>query len=342
MTTTSARRPPVRTPVRRYLSWVLRLWAVVLAFVAVAIFRSRQVGVPFRDPGGEYFSGRVGLTLAAFGGFVLLDAVLRSRRLEARSLLHTLRSRWSRPRLAAAGLALLAYDVTYFSYHNLKSWDAFNAPRDDLLRSWDRWLFAGHTPAVLLHHLLGTGVSAHVVMLWYSSFALLAILAFPAAVALSNRTRDAFVAIASLVWVWILGTATYYLIPSLGPFASSPQDFRSLPAMSVQKTQATYLAERAQLLAHPATHGAWAQVSAFASLHVAVTATILGIAWWNRLRRTTIALGVFLAGTMVATVYLGWHFAVDLPAGLAIAALASVLGPLTIGVRRRPAVPSGA
>jgi membrane-associated phospholipid phosphatase len=39
---------------------------------------------------------------------------------------------------------------------------------------------------------------------------------------------------------------------------------------------------------------------------------------------------------MVATVYLGWHFAVDLPAGLAIAALAWVLGPLTVGVHRRP------
>ena len=53
-----------------------------------------------------------------------------------------------------------------------------------------------------------------------------------------------------------------------------------------------------------------------------------------------VALAVFLAGTMVATVYLGWHFAVDVPAGLAIAALAWVLGPLTVGVRRRPRPPS--
>jgi membrane-associated phospholipid phosphatase len=96
------------------------------------------------------------------------------------------------------------------------------------------------------------------------------------------------------------------------------------------------MGQRAYLLAHPHAPDAFAQVAAFASLHVGVTAVILGLAWWHRLRRTAIVLGVFLAGTMVATVYLGWHFAVDLPAGLFIAALAWVLGPLTVGVLHRP------
>ncbi len=82
------------------------------------------------------------------------------------------------------------------------------------------------------------------------------------------------------------------------------------------------MAQRAYLLAHPHAPNAFAQVAAFASLHVGVTATILGLAWWHRLRRTTIACGVFLLGTVVATVYLGWHFAVDDAAGLGIAALA--------------------
>ena len=66
-----------------------------------------------------------------------------------------------------------------------------------------------------------------------------------------------------------------------------------------------------------------------------MTAVILGIAWWYQLRRTTIVLAVYLFGTMVATVYLGWHFAVDDVAGLAIAALSWWLGPRTVGVLRR-------
>ena len=139
------------------------------------------------------------------------------------------------------------------------------------------------------------------------------------------------------MWVWILGTATYYAIPSLGPFHSAPQDFAGLPHMMIQDTQTRYLAARADLLADPTAPDAFAQVAAFASLHVGVTAVILGIAWWHRLRRTTIVLTVFLAGTLIATVYLGWHFAVDDLAGLAIAAAAWWLGPRTFGVRRRAA-----
>ena len=40
----------------------------------------------------------------------------------------------------------------------------------------------------------------------------------------------------------------------------------------IQDTQARYLGQRAYLLAHPAASDAFAQISAFASLHVAVTA----------------------------------------------------------------------
>jgi membrane-associated phospholipid phosphatase len=43
----------------------------------------------------------------------------------------------------------------------------------------------------------------------------------------------------------------------------------------------------------------------------------------------------FLVGTMVATVYLGWHFAVDDIAGIAIAWVAVQLGKLTVLGRAR-------
>jgi hypothetical protein len=248
----------------------------------------------------------------------------------------TLRWRWPLGRLALAWAALLAYNLSNFTYHNLKSWDAFNFPRDAMLTEWDRWLFFGHSPAVLLHEVFGQHAAAWVLMVWYETFPALVVVAFPAAVVMAKRMRDAYVGIAAFVWVWILGTATYYLIPSLGPFHAAPGDFAGLPHMMIQDTQARYMAQRDYLLAHPHAGGAFAQVSAFASLHVGVTATFLGLAWWHRLRRTTIALGVFLAGTMVATVYLGWHFAVDIPAGLGIAALAWWLAPRTVGVRGRP------
>jgi hypothetical protein len=315
-----------------------RLWAVVAGFVGIAVARSVQVGIPFRDPHGAFLVSRVLVTLLVFLGLLALDGLLRAGRpRNLRRVWSTIRGRWTPGRLALAWAALLAYNLTYFTYHNLKSWDAFNSPRDVMLTAWDRWLFLGRSPAVLLHDVLGQHAAAWVLMVWYETFPTLVVVAFPAAVVMARRMRDAYVGIAAFVWVWILGVATYYLIPSLGPFHAAPGDFAGLPHMMIQDTQAGYMAQHDYLLAHPHAGDAFAQVAAFASLHVGVTATMLGLAWWHRLRRTTMVLGVFLAGTMVATVYLGWHFAVDIPAGLAIAALAWWLAPRTVGVRRLPA-----
>jgi membrane-associated phospholipid phosphatase len=45
----------------------------------------------------------------------------------------------------------------------------------------------------------------------------------------------------------------------------------------------------------------------------------------------------FLVGTVLATVYLGWHFAVDDVAGIALAWVAVQLGKLTVmGTTRMP------
>jgi hypothetical protein len=316
----------------------VRLWAVVLAFVAIALARSIDVGIPFRDPKGAFLVNRIGVTIAISAGLIALDGIVRSPRPRSfATVVATIRGRWTRTRLGLAALALLAYHVTYFTYHNLKSWDVLNTPRDDMLLRWDRWLFFGHSPAVLLHDVLGENVAAWVLMVWYEAFPTLVIFSFPAAVVLVRRTREAYAGIAAFVWAWILGTLSYYAIPSLGPFDSAPEEFAGLPHMMIQDTQDKYMAQRDYLLAHPHASDAFAQVSAFASLHVGITATILGLAWWHRMRRTTIVMGVFLVGTMIATVYLGWHFFVDVPAGLAIGALAWWLGPRTVGVERPPA-----
>jgi membrane-associated phospholipid phosphatase len=53
---------------------------------------------------------------------------------------------------------------------------------------------------------------------------------------------------------------------------------------------------------------------------------IVLMASYYGLRRTARVLAVLLGATMIATVYLGWHFAVDDLAGLAIAWLAVQLG----------------
>jgi len=308
--------------------WVVPVWIVVAAFATVTLVRSHQVGIPLRDPHGAILRSRVALSLGIFVVLVVLDAAVRAHRrgLPPMRLLAVVRDRWTLRRLVLALSGLLAYHLVYFCYHNLKSWDVLNRPRDQMLLDWDRWLFLGHSPAILLHHLLGTHLAAYVLMVVYESFSTLVSVAVVVAVVLPDRVREGYVFIAAGLWIWILGTLSYYAIPSLGPFHGAPGEFADLPHTMIQDTQSRYMAQRAHFLAHPQARDAFAQVSAFASLHIGVLTVVWLMARYYRLRRISLVLAVDVAVTCVATVYLGWHFFVDDLAGLFIGALAVLIG----------------
>lgn len=317
--TTSARSA---SPLREVGRLTGRTWAVVAVFAGLAVWRSLAVGVPFRDPSGEWVAHRVLGTALLLAVLVPAEAAWRSRSTQPRVVAAAVRARWDARRVLLSTAALAAYHTTYFCYHNLKSWNAFRTVHDDWLEAADRFLFLGNSPAVLLHDVLGTQLSTWVLIGIYEFFPTVVTFGIVLAVVLPRRIEDGVRLLAALVWVWMLGTATYYAIPSLGPFHQSPADFAALPHSMVTDTQARYMAERAFLLRDPSAPTAHAQVAAFASLHIGVSATFwLGVRRWAPpwLFRT---LGVYVALTAVATIQIGWHFAVDDVAGLAIAALA--------------------
>lgn len=313
-------------------SWLLRVLGVVVVFALIAWARSHQLDIPFKDPHGKLFVAKLSGTAAYLAVAIVLDVLVRwwRARRTGVGLWRTACNRWTPYRLLTVAAGLLAYFVVYFCYRNLKSWDVFRAPRDAMLERWDHWLFFGHSPAVLLHDLLGQDLAAQVLTHLYESFSNVVTLALVAALAFTPTVRSAYVFVVSAMWAWILGVGTYYLIPSLGPFHQSPQDFAGLTRTSIQATQALYIAQRDQLLAHPHATDAFAQVSAFASLHCGLTFLIFLMARWYGLRVISWAAGLFVVCTLVATVYLGWHFAVDDLAGLALAWVAVQLGKLTV------------
>jgi PAP2 superfamily protein len=330
--------PPVDIPRSDQRRLLIGVWSLVCVFAAVAAFRSHQVAVPFRDPHGAILRNRLLISSILFAGLVLVDGVARSKpgARRPRAVARVIRHRWPRRRLGLAIAGLLAYHLVYFCYHNLKSWVAFEPLRDDMLGRWDHGLFLGHTPAVLLHDLLGQHVAAYGLMTVYESFTPLVSLCVVASMVFVERVEDGYVFIASALWVWIFGVSSYYLIPSIGPFHNAPGDFSGLPHTLVQDTQANYLAQRAQLLAHPHAHDSFAQLGAFASLHVAMTTLLLLMARHYGLRRTSRAMAVFVCLTMVATVYLGWHYAVDDIAGVAIAVVSTLIGRTMVRALCRP------
>lgn len=335
MTETTQVQAQSRVVARLRASWQLRLWLLTVVFGLVAIARSVQLGIGFRDPHGGLFVSRVLQSVGILVVLAIADAVRRTPAgtRSVRTVVATVRGRWTRSRLLAVGSTLLAYHLIYLCYRNLKSWDVFNTSRDRGLLEFDRWLFLGHSPAVLLHDLLGVGPAAHVLMTVYASFPTLLAVAVVAPVALCTRVRDGAVGVAAVAIAWILGTISYYAIPSLGPFAVAPKEFASLPHLDAQTTQALYLRQRDYLLAHPHAPDAFAQVSAFASLHVACSTVMMLLARHYRLRITSIVMTVFVGATMIATVYLGWHFVSDVIVGLAIGWVSVRLAKVLIAAR---------
>lgn len=320
--------------------WQVRVWLVVAVFAAITLWRSHVVDIPIRDPHGSILLKRLALSVGMVIGLALVDSAWRVRADRSwHSFLEMLRERWDRSRILTALSCLLAYHLIYLCYHNLKSWDVLNRPRDAMLLDWDRWLFFGHSPAVLLHDVLGQHAAAYVLMVIYESFSSVLAFSIVAALVFRDRVRDGAVLVVAGIWVWILGVGAYYLIPSLGPFHSAPQEFAGLPHTMIQSTQARYMAQRDHLLAFPHASDAFAQISAFASLHVALSSLVFLGARYFRLPRTSWVLAAWVIGTVIATVYLGWHFFVDDIAGLLIAFAGLWLGRRTVGAEREKPEP---
>lgn len=322
-----------RIAARPWITAAAGTWAVTLVFVAVTLLWSRHVGVGLRDPGGRLFSHKLlgsALLFLALGAGDIVVRTVRAGWSSAR-LRQQLTERWGVRRLALLLSTLVAYHVVYISYRNLKSWDAFNTPRDHDLAAVDRWLFLGHTPAAVLHDLLGRSTAmADVLAHVYGLFPQLVSLAIVAAPAFITRTRRGMVMLTAGMWAWIIGTVSYYAVPSLGPAFTAAADFAGLPHTDIPDHVATYWQQRVDFLANPSDPSAFVSISAFASLHVGLTFMMVLMAAYYRKKVLTAVLTVYLVAVMASTVYFGWHFFVDVVAGLVLGAAAVALGHVTV------------
>jgi PAP2 superfamily protein len=347
--TASTEAVALESPQRRML---LAGPVVALVSVLTAVLMTDAAGLPLRDP--DHVAGRR-LVFVAWLVVVLivLDVLVRASR-RSRRLLPTLaairsvrRERWTLGRGIAVGSALVSFYVTYLAYRNLKSVVPLLRPGelfDRQLGELDRSLFGGNDPAEVLHSLLGTGFPTQVL----SDAYMLLFLFIPGSLALAlvfSRDLQAglfYTTAQSLNWV--LGAASYFLLPSLGPIYVEPSVFANLPSSEVSHLQSILLDQRLEFLRDPAA-GSAQSIAAFSSLHVsifftaAVTAHLLGLG-----RRLKIGAWTLLGLTAAATIYFGWHYVLDDVGGLVIGALAIALARALTGFdlssARRPAKPN--
>jgi len=316
---------------------------VAAVTVLAALVATREAGVPLRDPDhvAALYLALVGLGVALMVG---LDIAIRAARRTGTwrpsraAMRRVRRERWTPARGLAVGSALVGFYVTYMAYRNLKAIVPLLRPGDVFdrqLADLDRGMFLGHDPAALLHAALGTGVAAHVLSAFYVAFIVFLPLSLAVALVFSPNLQTGLFYATALSINWVLGAASYFLLPSLGPIYAEPGDFGHLPASEVTHLQDVLLDQRIAFLAHPAT-ATPQSIAAFASLHISMSLTaalaahLLGLG-----RRLKIGLWIWFALTTLATIYLGWHYVLDDLGGLVIAVGALALARALTGVRLR-------
>ena len=333
---------PAGAPLRRMVvaGPVVAVVSMVVAFAATS-----AAGLPLRDP--DHVAGRrLVLVLALVALLVVLDVAVRASRRSSTpwpsiaDMASVRRERWTLQRGVAVASGLISFYVSYLAYRNLKSMVPLLRPGelfDRQLADLDRALFGGNDPAQMLHALLGTGVASQAMSMAYMLLFVFIPGTLAAALVFSPNLQAGLFYASAQSLNWLLGAASYFLLPSLGPVYAEPSVFANLQASGVSQLQQLLLDQRIDFLRDPAA-GTAQSIAAFASLHVsifftgALTAHLMGLG-----RRLRVAAWALLALTITSTVYLGWHYVVDDVAGLVLGAGAVLLARALTGFDLRAA-----
>jgi len=309
-------------------------WAAAGAMAAATLLVAWVYQLPIRDPDGVVVPTYVRLPLIlllAIAIDVLPRTVGRSWRswrtpaAVGRAAVAVTRERWAPPQLLFAISGLGAWYLSYAAFRNLKSYVPFVNDKlwDRQLADIDHLLFFGNDPATVLHDVLGTGWAAHFLSFVYVAWIVLVPVTLAIALVWTRQTGAGSWFVTAIAVDWVLGVATYFMVPTVGPIYSAPQHFNDLPHTYVTTLEQGMMADRVEVLADPFATNAVQTIAAFASLHVGIMVSVCLIARLVGLARWIQVTGwVFLGLTEVATVYLGWHFFVDTVGGAVIGAAA--------------------
>ena len=304
----------------RFATWLaLSMFAAMLVVAWV-------YDLPVRDPdsgAGPTYLRLPAILLAAFLVDVLPRTAWRTRHspgFRAR-FREVVKERWPLGHVRFALLGLGAWYLTYHAFRNLKSYVPFVNKHlwDGVLDDVDRFLFFGNDPAALMHTALGTGAAAHFFSFVYIAWIVMVPASLAVALVWTRDRRAGSWYVTAIAVDWVLGVATYFVVPTLGPIYARPELFADLDRTHVTGLQEMMIGERRDVLVNPFTTDAVQTIAAFASLHVGISVTMALMAELLRLHRWVRGfLWVFLFLTVLSTVYLGWHYALDAVGGAAL------------------------
>lgn len=328
---------------RAFLRWPYAFaFCLSVAVGATAIYFSQDLDVGLKDPEG--FLGPAYIRLPMLG--LLLFAVgIAPQAIHRYGLRNTfsgmrriVRDEWTLRRVGYAATGMVSFYICYVSYRNLKSYLPLiggSTIHDRALLELDHVIFFGNNPAEVLHSALGTSITAQVLAVLYVLY-LPVVPITVAAVLVLHRDVTVGAWYATAVSLnWVLGVVSYYSLPTLGPAFYEPQRFADLPDNGATQLQMSLLRGAFGFKEDPQGDKIFG-IAGFASLHVSVVFTLaLFLHYAGIARAIRYTAWIYLGFTILATLYLGWHYIADDLGGLLIGWIAVSVGAWATGNTKR-------
>jgi membrane-associated phospholipid phosphatase len=213
-----------------------------------------------------------------------------------------------------AFLPVLVVPVIFDSLGDLIPW-LWPRYLDNLLIRADRLLFCGHDPTVLLEPFIHPELTTVLQIAYISYYPMAAVLGV---VLFAKRKQGGFdEAIFGIVLCFYLSYLGYLLFPAIGPRFT-------LAHLQTGDLQAGPFVVKVQNALNRLEN---TKTDAFPSGHTAVALMTLYYAWKTREKVLTALLIPAVTGLIVSTVYLRYHYVIDVIAGIALALLTIKLAP---------------
>ncbi|HTY11886.1 MAG TPA: phosphatase PAP2 family protein [Bacteroidota bacterium] len=202
------------------------------------------------------------------------------------------------------------FKETYMMVHPIHPQDF-----DWLLIQADRWIFGGDPTHWMMN--FASPAVTEILQISYASYYLILLSVF-FELSFEKRHTEYFLGAFLVIYGFYLSYVGYFLLPAVGP-RFTLYDFNSLdtslPGVWVTNALRDFV-NAGESIPKGVTHAVdFAQRDAFPSGHTQLTLTILYIAFSNRLKSRWVLL---VAGSLliISTVYLRYHYAIDVIAGV--------------------------
>ena len=233
-----------------------------------------------------------------------------------------------------AGLTLVTI------YNDIIVASKFPVSYDAVLNRMDTWILGGRTVPVIAHKMLAILPRQLLRFLDFAYFQMFLLVGAALLIAAFDSCMRGLQFVGTCLTAHYLTLLTFYLWPTYGPYLFCSTHAAQLPVyLSSYAFQISGMPHLQALMRRQIQYLGTGYYIAFPSMHIALP--LIAMWYLRNWRRVFWLLGAYCCVLVFAIVALEWHYALDLPGGIAVAVIALMLsGPSNKAVREGPESPN--